>query len=46
MGPIIFTKISFPPMYFNGIAMKNKEMVEMVSRIPDTLKKLKIMPPP
>jgi hypothetical protein len=33
-------------MYFNGIAMKNKEIVEIVSRIPETLKKLNIKPPP
>jgi len=43
---MILTSISFPPIYFNGIAMKNNEIVEIVSRIPLNWKKFKLIPPP
>lgn len=43
---MILTSISFPPIYFNGIAMKNNEIVEMVSRIPLNWKKFNFTPPP
>jgi len=46
IGPIILTNVSSPPMYFIGIAIKKREIVDIVSRIPEIWKNLKLRPPP